>query len=662
MGLTLRRRLTLLVALTIVVPITAVGVTVVNLIGNEVEQRSFDRLRQGAAFASTALSADAAEVDRLAAVLARTPRLADAIVAGGEILDDGLRASLVDLDLDVVILTAPAAPTDVTASARRDPELPSGREPPTDAELVAVSAESVATAAREAGALLAREPLPAGGAIVVGRWVDGVRLGQVPRPEGMDLALAAGDELIASTSGLDRLPDGEVTGDLEARFGGAPKFAAVAPIDALDLAVVAISSPPPVESRAELIALFAGLLLFLLVLIVLVGHVVSGLVTGPVEELAEAARAVSRGDLSQHVEPAGDLELVALGNAFNEMTENLRRHVQELEQSRHEFQAAMARLGDVLVSTHDIGGIIDVVLEACTLTLRADEALFFERVAMPARIRATAAQSWAVPALELNGTGLAGAAARELAPVVHPGHAVPDPGEPAADAAMAVPVVSDGRLFGVIAVYGRSGGGEFRPEDVHTLQTLARQTEVAIGNVFLHDETRRQARTDGTTGLWNRREFELRALDSVKEATRFEEPFGIILIDIDNFKRVNDDYDHSTGDAALIWLASKLSEATREIDVVARWGGEEFIVLLPRAGVDETAMVAERIRATVAAAPMVDGPKTIPLTVSIGMAVHAVDGTTADELFKAADAALLRAKRMGKNRVERARKEEGAAT
>jgi two-component system, cell cycle response regulator len=663
-GLTLRRRLTLLVALTIVVPITAVGVTVVNLIGNEVEQRSFDRLRQGAAFASTALSSDAAEVGRLTGVLARSPRLADAIAAGGETLDDALRAALVDLDLDVVILpgAAPETPTEVTASARRDPELPSGREPPTDADLVARSTEPLTAGAREAGVLLAREPLPAGGAIVVGRWVDGVRLAQVPRPEGMDLALAAGDELVASTSGLDRLPDHDLTGDFEARFGGAPKFAAIAPVDALDLTVVATSSPPPAESRSELIALFGGLLLFLLVLIVLVGHVVSGLVTGPVEELAEAARAVSRGDLTQHVEPAGDLELVALGNAFNEMTDNLRRHVQELEQSRHEFQAAMARLGDVLVSTHDIGGIIDVVLEACTLTLRADEALFFERVAMPARIRATAAQSWAVPALELNGTGLAGAAARELAPVVHPGHAVPDPGEPAADAAMAVPVVSDGRLFGVIAVYGRSGGGQFRPEDVHTLQTLARQTEVAIGNVFLHDETRRQARTDGTTGLWNRREFELRALESVKEATRFEEPFGIILVDIDNFKRVNDDYDHSTGDAALIWLASKLSEATREIDVVARWGGEEFIVLLPRAGVEETATVAERIRATVAAAPMVDGDKTIPLTVSIGMAVHPTDGPTADALFKAADAALLRAKRMGKNRVERARKEEGVAT
>jgi len=233
------------------------------------------------------------------------------------------------------------------------------------------------------------------------------------------------------------------------------------------------------------------------VLIVLVGYVVSGLVTRPVEDLVDAALAVSRGDLTQRVEPAGDVELATLGRAFNQMTDNLREYVSQLEQSRTEFQAAIARLGDVLVSTHDIGGIIDVVLEACTLTLHADEAIFFERVAMPARLRASAAQSWAVPDLELNGTGLAGTAAKTLAPVALPATdgaqlGELDPGEPKADVAMAVPVVSEGRLFGVLAVYGHHGGVPFGEGDVNTLQTLARQAEVAIGNVFLHDETRRQ--------------------------------------------------------------------------------------------------------------------------------------------------------------------------
>ena len=668
--MTLRRRLTLLVALTIVVPITAVGVTVVNLIGNEVDQRTYERLRQGTAFAASALAQDRPELERLATALGRDPRLVEGLAAGGPALDAVLRQHLVDLDLDVVVVQDAGGA--VAASARRHPVLADAVEPPSDEAIAARG--TGAGGGRPSLLVAAGAEVASGGRITAGRWLDGVRLGHVARPQDVALALVDGDRLLSTTEG-DGAPTGgreDLVGEFEGPFGEDERrfaYGARAP-ELGGLTVVASARPPAAEGRGGLILLFAALLLVLTVLIVLVGYVVSGLVTGPVEELADAARAVSRGDLTQHVEPSGDVELASLGRAFNEMTENLRTHVHELEQSRHEFQAAMARLGDVLVSTHDIPGIIDVVLEACTLTLRAHEALFFERVAMPARIRATAAQSWAVPSVELNGNGVAGTAARELTPILFPAGdtgtaaaAVPElaEGEPKVDAAMAVPVVSDGRLFGVIAVYGRSDGREFRPEDVHTLQTLARQTEVAIGNVFLHDETRRQARTDGTTGLWNRREFELRCHESVKEATRFEEPFGVILVDIDNFKRVNDDFDHSTGDAALIWLASRLSEATREIDVVARWGGEEFIVLLPRAGVDETSTVAERIRATVAAEPMVDGDKVIPLTVSIGMAVHPTDGRTADTLFKAADAALLRAKRMGKNRVERARPEEGVA-
>ena len=643
-ALTLRRRLTLLVAMTIIVPITAVGVTVVNLIGNEVDERAYDRLRQGAAFASALLGEHQAEVDRDAAAFSTDPRLAADAATGGEALEAHLRRTLEEDDLDIAVVEA--ADGSIVGAARRDPQFHASVEVPDDAEVVRRNGAGLA--------VLGREPLPGGGAVVVGRWLDTVRLGGITRSEEVGLTLVAGRGIVASTVDLGTLPEGaDLFGEFEGTFKDERRFAVAADSD-VGLTVLATARPPAGQSRTQLILILGGLLVVLAVLTALVGSVVSGMVTGPVEELMDAALSVSEGDLTRRVEPAGDIELSRLGHAFNKMTDNLQTHVEELEQSRHEFSAAMARLGDVLVSTHDIGGIIDVVLEACTLTLRADQALFFERVAMPAKIRATAAQSWLVPNLELNGTGIAGAAARELGPVLFPG---PEPlaeGEPEAEVAMAVPVVSDGRLYGVIAVYGHGAGGPFKEEHVHTLQTLARQTEVAIGNVFLHDETRRQARTDGTTGLWNRREFELRARETVKEATRFEEPFGVILCDIDNFKQVNDRYDHSTGDAALIHVASVLSQATREIDVVARWGGEEFIVLLPRAGVEETEVVAERVRSMIEGDAVVYGEHTIPLTVSIGYAVYDEDGGTSDGLFKAADAALLRAKRNGKNRAERA--------
>ncbi|MBW3613886.1 MAG: diguanylate cyclase [Actinobacteria bacterium] len=636
-------------ALTVVVPITAVGVTVVNLIDNEATERTFDRLRQATTFTEATLADDREELARLVGTLVADARLSAAIAEGERGLEQTLRRVVDEADLDIAIVED--ATGEVVAQAGRVPQFAEGVDVPEQDELLRTVGSDRAA--------LASAPLPDGGRFLVGRWLDSVRLGRVARDEDIVLILLDGGTVTAATTDVGRLAERPVPGPFEAHFGRGDRLAYASDAPALGLTVVAASGLPGGQDRTGLILLFGGLLFVLTILIVLVGYVVSGLVTGPVEDLVEAALNVSRGDLTQRVDVSGDVELATLGRAFNQMTDNLREYVEQLEQSRREFQTAIARLGDVLVSTHDLGGIIDVVLEACALTLGAEKAVFYERVALPARVRASAVNEGEVPDVELNGTGVAGGAARQLMPIVHPGNAQLAPAEPAVEAAVAVPVVVENRLEGVLALYGRVGGGTFRTDDVNTLQTLGRQAEVAIGNVYLHDETRRQARTDGMTGLWNRREFELRCRDAVREASRFDESFGVILVDIDDFKQVNDRFDHSTGDAALIWLAERLSDATREIDVVARWGGEEFIVLLPRAGLEETAAVAERVRSYIAREPMVDGDKVLPLTVSIGFACHPHDGTSADELFRAADNALGRAKRMGKNRVEQARPTEG---
>lgn len=653
--LTLRRRLTLLVALAIVVPITVVGVVVVNLIGNEGDGRTLDRLRLTAAVATAVLDADAAALDDRAAATASDAALQSALAAGAVDTSgvDALLRELLDRHrLDAIVIRDAGGA--IVGGARREAVLAEGVQAPTLEEIVAGASPVALTGAA---------PAPFGTAHVA-NWIDSARLANVARSENVTLTYVGGDRrVLASTGDLGELPDRRLAGEFSADFGGQERFAVAA--DTPGGGTLLVTSPPTsAGNRTSLIAILGGLLVVLLVLVVLVGYVVSGLVTGPVDALVEAAMAVSRGDLTKRVDVKGDVELVALASAFNQMTDNLREYVSQLQQSRSEFQSAISRLGDVLVSTHDIGGILEVVLEAATLTLKADNAVFYERIAMPARIRASAVWGGGdgeLVGVELNGTGVAGAAAKELVAVTFPGTGWLDLSEPVVSSAIAVPVLSENRLFGVLAVYGRQNASVFTADDVDTLLTLARQAEVAIGNVMLHDETRRQARTDGLTGLWNRREFELRAREAVKEAERFDEPFGIVLVDIDDFKRVNDLYDHTTGDAALIWIASRLSEATREIDVVARWGGEEFIVLLPRAGLDETATVAERVRATIEREPMVDGTRALPLTVSVGYAVRPHDGSSADELFRVADTALLRAKRSGKNRVEHAGSDEGVA-
>ena len=145
-------------------------------------------------------------------------------------------------------------------------------------------------------------------------------------------------------------------------------------------------------------------------------------------------------------------------------------------------------------------------------------------------------------------------------------------------------------------------------------------------------ELRLAASTDPLTGLLNRRAIEERAAHELARARRSGEPFAALLIDVDHFKQINDRDGHAAGDEALVDLARTLTGALREIDTVARIGGDEFAVLLPATGVSGARATAERLRASAG------------VPISIGTAVYGIDGHTADELARAADAALYEAK------------------
>lgn len=628
------------------------GVTVTNLLSGEVDQRGEDRVALTEAVAKRTITNHESRLEAAATALAGVPGLVEAASGTGD-LAAALESAIRPDDIDVVIVAG--ADGRVLGEARQPGAYAGGVEAPTASEILAEEDPGLV--------LTGRAPVEAGDlTLVVGRWLDNDTLEAIARDQRAELAIIAAGRVIAATEPLASTAATAIGGPDERRSVeiGTDTFL-VRSTEIPDALLVTVVNPPPGTSSVQLLLILGALVVVMLVLVVLVGYVVSGLVTEPIQAVVDAAHAVARGELDQHVEVKGDREVAALGEAFNEMTDNLADHVRRLEESRTQFRVAIARLGDVLVSTHDIDGIIEVVIEACLLTTHAEVAAFYTRVAMPARIRVQSVVGGTLSA-ELNGTGVAGAAARKLAPAVHPGADALDPAEPRVDGAIAVPVRADGRLFGVVAVYGRVGGGAFGEEAVDTVQTLARQAEVAIGNAMLHDEARRQARTDGLTGLWNRREFELRCREAAREADRFGETFGVVVVDVDDFKLVNDRFDHTTGDAALIWLAARLDEATREIDMVARWGGEEFIVLLPRASLEDTEVVSERIRSSVDAAPMTYGTTNIPITVSVGFGAYPIHGSSPAEVFRAADAALLVAKRSGKNRIECAEAPEEAAS
>jgi diguanylate cyclase (GGDEF)-like protein len=217
---------------------------------------------------------------------------------------------------------------------------------------------------------------------------------------------------------------------------------------------------------------------------------------------------------------------------------------------------------------------------------------------------------------------------------------------------MAVPLRSGGHPFGVLAYYGRPV--PFDDEDVDALVILLRQAETAIENSFLYEEAVRLSLTDGLTGLWNRRNFDLRLESELSRAVRFSEPFAVVFVELDQMKVVNDRHGHQAGDTVLIELARRLSEAVREVDLVARWGGDEFTLLLPKTGLAGALLLAEKIRAAVADAPFRVDTGALDITISVGVAAYPEHGAAGKDLMAAADAAMYRAKARGRNRVEHA--------
>lgn len=174
---------------------------------------------------------------------------------------------------------------------------------------------------------------------------------------------------------------------------------------------------------------------------------------------------------------------------------------------------------------------------------------------------------------------------------------------------------------------------------------ISRALASALTDIRIHNETlTHDAATDPLTGLMNRRSFDI----FIEKWDRENTPFSIIVLDIDHFKRVNDTYGHQAGDEVLRYLASVVTRSVRPGDICCRYGGEEFVVLLALASVQEAYAVAERIRASVESAPT---PIGVPITISLGIAGRPAHTHNTEELFRLADQAMYTAKNEGRNRT-----------
>ena len=165
----------------------------------------------------------------------------------------------------------------------------------------------------------------------------------------------------------------------------------------------------------------------------------------------------------------------------------------------------------------------------------------------------------------------------------------------------------------------------------------------------LLEKLRTRSETDPLTGVWNRRYFYPIASQERKRASRYNSTISLLLLDIDYFKLINDQFGHKVGDSVICEISSLIIDCTRDLDTVVRWGGEEFVVLMPYTGLNAAHFVAEKLRHNVERYPFTGAAKA---TVSIGYAKWDFDNETIDELISKADAALYLAKNEGRNQVK----------
>jgi diguanylate cyclase (GGDEF)-like protein len=214
-----------------------------------------------------------------------------------------------------------------------------------------------------------------------------------------------------------------------------------------------------------------------------------------------------------------------------------------------------------------------------------------------------------------------------------------------------VPLMRADRVMGGIVV-ASTELGHMTQDEVDNLGLLAAVSAGPLEMAWEIDEVSKRASTDALTGLVNRRAFDEHLKRLLNETDRFGQPLALILGDIDHFKRINDTWGHEAGDEVLRQVAAKLSDGKRNVDVIARYGGEEIAILLPQTSVGGAADMADRLRHGVASRPVKFKGEEIPVTVSFGVASYPDAVPTRDGLFRAADRALYEAKHAGRNCVK----------
>ncbi len=479
-----------------------------------------------------------------------------------------------------------------------------GREfGPTPPKLAARRSVSVVTAVRPLGTVTAFVPFDSGlaralksasglGSADALAVVDGSRISGASRALHGQLAAKSG---IATSISLNGVRYRAITSNT---------------IDELHRARLAVLTPQATIDSSSHSTQKRLLFFFLTVLLLVAGvaYVEGWTIVRRLRGLVDASRGLAQGRLEERAPVHGRDEFAELGHAFNDMADQLHERLAELESERERLREVFARFGDALSATHDPDQLLRVVLDATVeATVARGAALIDDRGGL-------------TQVGDLDG----GRDRLEL------------------------PLTAGSSSFGTLVLVG----DKFGTEERLTATSLAAHAVVALENARLHRIVERQALVDGLTGLANRRHCEEALKAELSRARRFGTPLTAVLADLDDFKDVNDDFGHATGDVVLREFAAVLRENLRDADIAGRWGGEEFLVLLPGTDAEGGARLAERIRVALEERTILGGDGApVRVTCSAGVATLP-PAPDVETLVAWADGALYRAKRAGKNRVE----------
>jgi diguanylate cyclase (GGDEF)-like protein len=440
-----------------------------------------------------------------------------------------------------------------------------------------------------------------------------------------------------------------------------------------EMAKIEMRNATDTAQKAWKTSIIFSAIIFLLVFasFLLLYYKVSKQITSPLNELHKGVEIIRGGNLEYRLKLKTGDEIEEIANSFNDMASSLKNKIDEvqekaemLERTSRELDKRILELytlyniSKTLQSNLEVENLLNQIVGNVSQSLKLHKVLILlvddksnelyvvSSLGFPESIRDLRIK---IGEGVLGWTALTGEA-KMISKVKDKGlHFIDEIIFEDVSSAIIVPFITREKVVGLLAAFKREPE-TFQEDDFELLRTVANHVAIALDNAKLYEETKKLSLTDGLTGLYNYRFFNQRLKEEFKRALRYSHPLSLIILDVDNFKKINDTHGHLFGDEVLKKIAQMLRENARETDFIARYGGDEFVIILPETNKESAFKLAERILERLNKSTIIKDT-SLELSVSIGVASYPEDAITPEELIKSADKALYNAKQRGGSKV-----------